>query len=896
MPRFILGVVIFLVVGGGRVEFVWAAEPIDYGREVKPLMRERCTHCHGALAQKGGLRLDTVAGMLRGGASGPAVVAGRSVESELVERVGHAEGELRMPPDGSALKPEQVAMLRRWIDAGAKGPADERPEADPKSHWAYQPIRRPELRPELAAGHANRIDAWIAAKMRAEQVTPVGVADPATLLQRVYLDLTGLPPTRAQVEAFLADPSPTAYAKVVDELLASPAYGERWARHWLDVWRYSDWYGRRSVPDVMNSYPRIYKWRDWTVRSLNADKGYDRMILEMLAADELNPTDDENIVATGFIVRNFFKWNYHSWMRDMVEHTGKAFLGLTLNCAHCHDHKYDPISQREYFQFRAFFEPLEMRHDRAPGEADPGAFRKYVYSQSYGPISGGSIRVFDEKLDAKTQFYTGGDERNIVSAKSPVPPLGLRILGGDRLTIAPVSLPPLAYYPGLKPFVRAEERQKRDAAITAKEQEGASGKIPKPLWEAQLAALRADREALEARIAADDVRYAQPPKPELVIRAASHAAAVSEKRAALAALVAQRVQWEQSPGDAKAKDALAKLLPQITAAEQAIGKAGEEYAPLSPMYPQQSTGRRLALAKWIANRDNPLTARVAVNHLWGWHFGRPLVESTADFGRNGKSPSHPELLDDLACELMEHGWSLKHLHRLIVTSATYQRQSTGTLEQVAANRQRDPDNRWLWRYPARRAEAEVVRDRLLAVAGALDRTIGGVEIPHEQGLTVPRRSLYFAHHGESRMTFLTLFDAANPCDCYRRTVSVQPQQALVLANSDLALRMSRLVARQLHSEVSTDDVAFVRLAFLQVLARPVKPTELQAALAFLARQQQVYRDANDSLPSSSVAGSNSAAATAVATNPEQPAADLRIRARESLVHVLLNHHDFVTIR
>ncbi len=240
------------------------------------------------------------------------------------------------------------------------------------------------------------------------------------LIRRVTLDLIGLPPTREETLMFLGDHSADAYERLVDRLLARPEYGERWGRHWMDVWRYSDWYGRRAVPDVMNSYPQIWRWRDWIVRSLNEDKGYDRMLMEMVAADELCPTDDANVVATGFIVRNWYKWNYETWMKDCVEHTGKAFLGLTLNCAHCHDHKFDPITQEDYFRFRAFFEPLELRHDRVRGEADPGPFKKYVYAESYGPIKSGAIRIFDEKLDAQTFMFSGGDARNRIEGKPPV--------------------------------------------------------------------------------------------------------------------------------------------------------------------------------------------------------------------------------------------------------------------------------------------------------------------------------------------------------------------------------------------------------------------------------------------------------------------------------------------
>src|SRR5687767_14488511 len=447
-----------------------AAEGADYLRDVKPLLKERCYACHGALKQKAGLRLDTVAAVRQGGDNGPAVEPGRAGESLLVERITSADPETRMPPEGAPLTDAQTAVLKSWVDRGAAGPAGERPEPDPRQHWAFQVPQRPQVPVVQRAGWVrNPIDAFISAEHEKRGLAAAPPAEKATLLRRVHLDLTGLPPTRQQLHAFLNDASPDAYERVVEKLLASPAYGERWGRHWMDVWRYSDWYGRRAVPDVMISYPTIWRWRDWIVRSLNEDKGYDRMVVEMLAADEVAPADDANVVATGFVVRNWFKWNYNQWMRDLVEHTGKAFLGLTLNCAHCHDHKYDPIAKDDYFRFRAFFEPLELRHDRAPGEPDPGTFVKYVYGAAYGPIPGGMVRVFDEKPDAPTLVYNGGDERNKAPGEAPVAPGVPASLGGGPLDLRPVELPPVAWYPGLKPFVQDEELGKARAVLASAE-------------------------------------------------------------------------------------------------------------------------------------------------------------------------------------------------------------------------------------------------------------------------------------------------------------------------------------------------------------------------------------------------------------------------------------------
>ena len=424
-----------------------AAEPVDFGRDIKPFLKERCYACHGAVKQKAGLRLDTAAALKRGGEGGPAADA-EPAGSLLIERVTAADAASRMPPEGQPLTAAQIGLLTEWIRQGAPLLVIDEPDQDPREHWAFRRIERPALPPAASRGAAdNPIDAFLAAEHQRRGLRALSPADRNVLLRRVTLDLTGLPPTRGELHAFLADDSENAYDKVVERLLASPSYGERWGRHWMDVWRYSDWYGRRAVPDVMNSYSQIWRWRDWIVQSLNKDKGYDRMVVEMLAADEIAPDDADAIVATGFVVRNWYKWNYDVWMKDLVEHTGKAFLGLTFNCAQCHDHKYDPISQEEYFRFRAFFEPLELRHDRVPGEPDPGAFKKYVYAESYGPIASGMVRIFDEKLDAQTFMFAGGDARNKMEGKPPVMPGAPAAFGGDRMKIEPVILAPTSWYP-----------------------------------------------------------------------------------------------------------------------------------------------------------------------------------------------------------------------------------------------------------------------------------------------------------------------------------------------------------------------------------------------------------------------------------------------------------------
>jgi hypothetical protein len=449
----------------GVVASVASGEAVDYESQIKPILKARCFACHGALKQQAGLRLDTVSLMLEGGDSGPAIEPGEAEFSPIVERVASEEPILRMPPEGEPLEAEQIERLRSWIDQGAVAPANEAPEPAPDEHWSFRSPIRPPV-PEAGAGWARGpIDAFLAADHERMGLDRVESAPPHVLLRRLYLDLVGLPPTREELNDFLADPSDEAYEQEVDRLLADPRHGERWARHWMDVWRYSDWYGRRAVPDVLNSYAMIWRWRDWIVRKLNDDSGYDHLVRMMLAADELAPDDPEELPATGFVVRNFYRWNYNSWMADSVEHTGKAFLGLTINCAHCHDHKYDPIRHEDYFAMRAVFEPIELRHDRVPGEPDPGPYPTYDYGKAYGPITSGMVRVFDKTLDAETFLYTRGEARNVVPGRPPIPPGPPRFLAGDDFRVEPIALPPEASYPGLKEFIRLEETETREQAL-----------------------------------------------------------------------------------------------------------------------------------------------------------------------------------------------------------------------------------------------------------------------------------------------------------------------------------------------------------------------------------------------------------------------------------------------
>jgi hypothetical protein len=703
----------------------------------------------------------------------------------------------------------------------------------------------------------------------------------------------------------------------VTRLLASPQYGERWGRHWMDIWRYSDWWGLGA--EVRNSQKHIWHWRDWIVESLNADKGYDQMLREMLAADELYPTDLDKLRATGFLVRQYFKFNRTSWLDETVEHTSKAMLGLTFNCAKCHDHKYDPISQVEYYRLRAIFEPYQIRTDAVPGEINLE--------------TDGIPRAYDGNLDAPTFLHIRGDDRNPDKNRVIEPGFPAFLSPGES-RIEAVELPAEASHPGLRPFVleahrtsaerrinearaaleaakkalnRAELAAKRSTVDSADEDEDEKQKPPPgspseglmaldqarlqlTIAEKALIAAEAEHNSIKARAAADRAHRRQPPLENRSERIAEAVRteriatlAKADEDASRAELAVLRAKPEKK-ADAEKKRVAA--VAALEAARKTIDQPGESYTPLPGAlktlesnleneesrrkpFPETSTGRRSALAKWITDSKNPLAARVAVNHLWSRHFGTALVPTVFDFGRKGTPPTHPQLLDWLAVELVEHGWSMKHIHRLIVTSNVYRLASSSagvSKETLAA----DPENRFYWRANPIRMEAQLVRDSLLFLGGELDLTGGGPSIPvKNEGSR--RRSLYFVHSHNEHQPFLSMFDDASVLECYRRAESVVPQQALALENSPSATAMAEKIAERIAAANPTaSDRDFLRAGFLTVLAVEPSEAELATVLDGLDRLTGIARREGRA-------------------NPEA-------RARTRLIHALLNHNDFVTVR
>jgi chemotaxis protein histidine kinase CheA len=942
----------------------WSGPTVDYTREVKPILAARCTSCHGAIRQKASLRLDTAALIQRGGDSGPAIEPGRSGESLIIDRVTVEDASQRMPPEseGTPLSPAEVATLRAWIDQGAHAPSEPTPP-DPRRHWAFQPPERPAIPLATNPGWVrNPIDAFLDAAHRARGLKPAPPVGKDLWLRRVFLDLIGLPPTRQQLHAFRDDSTPDAEETVIDRLLDSPRYGERWGRHWMDIWRYSDWFGLGQ--EVRYSHPHLWHWRDWIVASLNVDKGYDRMVVEMLSGDEVAPDHPDTVRATGYLARNWDIFNRNVWLASTVEHTSRAFLGLTIQCARCHDHKFDPISQADYYRLRAFFEPYQIRVDRVPGESDRA--------------KAGLPRAFDDFLDRPTFLFVRGEESRPDTSR-PLRPSTPAVLGGE-VRIEPIPLPLTASSPDKRPFVIDEAKAEADRAVdrartvaaearrrleqaeeavsaawSAVEKAGATV-VAAADKSASLAAATVAMEGLaHAEQAADDARE------ERGVAEAALTLAFSKRTALRAVLAAERLEdegakasgspsWVEAarsasahqralaladanhevrlarrdsaraqrtldelrraakvPDDAKSKDARAKAAASLGESQARLAKADKQLAqaqslargpltidytprplefprakttyrdtPSNAPYSKVSTGRRLALARWIVNRRNPLAARVAVNHVWARHFGEPLVGAMSDFGLRSARPELSDLLDWLAVELMDSGWSLKHLHRLIVTSEAYRMRSSDTGPDDP-NLRIDPDNRYAWRMDARRMEGEVIRDSLLLLAGRLDPTIGGPDLPIEFAEAGRRRTIYYRVARDERIPLLTAFDAPNVEDCYRRHETIVPQQALAMINSGMVLTRAGQIATEIEHELGAapSRAAFVAAAFEDILGRAPSVAEQSECESALARLAGAF-------------GSEGAAAT--------PGRTPEARARSALVHVLLNHNDFITIR
>jgi hypothetical protein len=771
--------------------------PEFFEKRVLPVLRDRCYSCHSAESErlKAGLRLDTPEGLRKGGDSGRAVIPGDPERSPLVQAVRWSSEDLRMPPK-KKLDPVQIADLELWVKRGAHDPRPPSgPEkADPAGDeaWAFRPLRS--VVPPPGTGAAHPVDAFLQEKIAARGLRPAAPADRATLLRRATLDLLGLPPSPEEIDAFVADASPDAFEKVIDRLLASPHYGEQWARHWLDVTRYADTSG------FSNDFerPNAWRYRDYVVRSLNADKPYDRFVLEQVAGDELDPSDPEMLVAAGFL--RMGPWEHtgmsvaavtrQQFLDDVTHAAASTFLGLTMRCARCHDHKFDPLPTRDYYRLQAVFAPAQFAEREAP----------FLASENVSEFAEGRAGV-ERKLRETAAALEGFARRNREAVAALLRERGLKSTD---------ELPP-------------EERSKKNH-IGLSAQEMTLQKMHQKRREVY------ERELRRYEPLAFSV-YSGPPNGYTSTRAVNRMPVRREGPVQEIAIL--RGGALESPGD--------KVEPGVPGA-----------VPVAGQVPGSMEGRRLALGRWIASPENPLAARVIVNRVWQHHFGgKGIVATPSTLGKMGKRPTHPELLDWLAARFLSDGRSLKKLHRLLMTSEAYRRSA------VPADPDRtkaaDPANDLLAHYPARRLAAEEIRDGMLAVSGELDRTMGGpgvfpeihwelaLQPRHIMGSVAPpyqpsprpeqrnRRTIYAFRTRTLEDPMLEVFNRpGSEISCERRDETTVTPQAFALFHGQFVHDRALALARRLERAPEGPDR--VDLAFRLVYGRAATARERERCL------------------------------------------------------------------
>jgi mono/diheme cytochrome c family protein len=788
-----------------------AAGRVDYLRDVKPLLARRCVGCHGPQKQRSGLRLDTAAAVRKGGNSGPAVVPGDPAHSRLLQAVKGADGVTAMPPKGPPLSSGEIALLSAWVDAGASAPAGEVAEtrAPGAGHWAFRPLARPVPPAVKDTGWVrNPIDNFVLAELERRGIPPSPEADRPTLARRLSLDLVGLPPSPREIDEFQNDPAPDAYEKLVDRLLASPHYGERWARHWLDLARYAD-----SNGYSIDAPRSIWKYRDWVIAAYNRDLPFDRFVIDQLAGDLLPGHTLDQFVATGFhrntqineeggIDLEQFRVEA---VIDRVNTTGTALLGLTVGCCQCHDHKFDPLSQREYYSLFAFFNSCDEPTIELP---TPDLARKRAELQARIKVLEGRLAALDTATPERVAAWEG----SLSPSSRAMLPAGIQHI----LTIAPNGRSPEQERAVVAAYRKAEEVRHAVGGLAS----------PLPLLAAAHAGALASRQEIERQIEA--LHRQMPVIPTTLV--------LRERQT-------PRPTHVLLGGDFLRQGAL--VTPGVPAV-------------LPPLTKDRPT--RLDLARWLVDGVNPLLPRVTVNRYWQHFFGMGLVETENDFGTQGTPPSHPALLDWLAGAFVDRGWSTKAVHRLLVTSAAY-RQSSRTRPELATL---DPRNRLLARQNRLRLDAEVVRDGALAASGLLTRTVGGpsvfppqppgvyqfTQIPRDwRASTGPdryRRGMYTYLWRSAPHPDLTVFDAPDGVQaCTRRNRSNTPLQALTLLNDQGFFEFARALAGRVLREAGPDDGDRLTDAFRLCLGRRPTVREQEVLARLLGHERAALGPAGE---------------------------------------------------
>jgi cytochrome c553 len=956
--------IVFLVMAVASVQAGAGAPPfdrrIDFDRDIRPLLAQHCYACHGPSKQKGGLRLDRKPAALKGGDSGPVIVPGKADESLVVRLTAGLEEDRVMPPKGERLASQQVAALRAWVDQGAEWPGTDGGE-DGRDWWSLRPLHRPAV-PAIAGGGRNPIDAFVRAKLREKGLAPAPQAGRRTLARRLYFDLIGLPPTPEELEAFVGDPAADAYERLVDRLLASPHHGERWARHWLDVVHYGDTHGY----DKDQPRPAAWPYRDYLIRSFNADRPYGQFVREQVAGDVLEPDTADGVIAMGFIAAG--PWDLighaevpetkidgkiarHLDRDDMVSSTINTFVSLTVQCAQCHNHKFDPITQEDYYRLQAVFAALD-RADR-PYHNNPAAARKAAelsarrealkkrqdeLKSAVNRAAGPALAELDRRIAvasvpalARAEFgYHSAVEPKQDPSKWVQADLG-RSMAPDRVVLwgchddfnnigagfgfpvrfkVEMSDDP-SFHAGVMPVADCTGSDVPNAGITSRSlpARGAKGRYVR-VTATKLAPRQndfnfalAELEVLDAggtnlargsavtaldtievpprwsranlvdgfapgQGGAGDLARLTQERQALVARVtdASTAQALAEVAAELARVSAELAKVPPAglvyagtihngggaafrgtgPDGGKPRPIFVLRRGDIRSPGQEVGPSALNLLADLPGTFDLSAGhtegdRRAALARWLTDSRNVLAWRSIVNRVWQYHFGRGIVATPNDFGRMGQLPTHPELLDWLAVEFRDGGQSLKALHRLIVTSATYRQTSSGNPAAEAI----DAGNAYLWRMNRRKLEAEAVRDAVLAVAGKLDPTMYGpafqdfvVEHPehsphYEYQLHQPddpktfRRAVYRFLVRSRPQPFMAALDCADPSmQVDRRNETGSPLQALALYNNGFMLTLARRLAARV--ERAGGPAEQTAAAYRLALGRAPGPAEQQA--------------------------------------------------------------------
>ena len=896
------GSLILLLVAHASVD---AVDDIDFGTQIKPLLASKCFDCHGPDTQESHLRLDRRAAMLRGGDSGePAIVTGDGEHSHLMKLVRGTESGKRMPPDeADQLSKNEIQLLQTWIDQGAvwpgpDGAADD--ESMKSDHWSFQSVRTSEPPPTDNPRVANGIDAFVLQKLTDHSLTPNPQATRAELIRRISLDMLGLPPTPEDVRAFVADPDPQAYGQLVERMLANPHYGERWSRYWLDLVRFAETNGYETNRERPNAWP----YRDYVIRSLNDDKPYDQFLKEQIAGDAIGTPE-----ATAYLVAgpydlvkspdiNLTLMQRQNELDDMINTTGTAFMGLTLGCARCHNHKFDPIRQTDYYSLQAIFagiqhgdrslplteqqqleiaeidqQLVQLRDELRPFVKDAGPHRPPVNARSneelFEPTSARFVRFTIQATNASQPCI---DELEIFSGTKNVALASTGAKATCSSTLPGYEVHKLEHindgrFGNSRSWISNESGQgwiqielpevaTINRIVWARDRDGHFGDRVATQYMIEVAvepgqwkpvASSADRLPFTG-VASTQPEYDFAKFPndraeqgrELLNQLQKH----EQRRSQLQASATVYAGTFQQPGPTHRLfrgEPLAQREQVEPGTVAALGKLA-----ISEATPEQQ--RRLALADWMASKDHPLTARVIVNRLWQFHFGKGLVATPSDFGKAGVAPTHPELLDWLAMELMQHNWSLKHVHRLILNSATY-RQSSQPREDAL---QADADTQWWWRFPPRRLEAEPIRDSILAVTGALDNRMygpgfSGFEVELENvrhyfpkktyGPEDWRRMIYMTKVRLEKESVFGVFDCPDAATSVpKRSRSTTPLQALNLFNSPFMLQQAQLLADRLKRECGDDTSQQIVRAFWLCYGREPSTADLSDSKDFIAAE------------------------------------------------------------